>query len=77
MAAYRPAAAVAPAARGFPGLPCPRCGAEGRFLLRLDNLDNLHCNDCDADLSVGGDIRPLLARWSAVLAWIDQAPPAE
>jgi hypothetical protein len=37
---------------------------------------NLHCQDCDSDLSVA-DIEAFIAKWQRVLSWLSLAAPAQ
>ena len=60
-------------ARGFL-LPCPKCGEAGATIdLTLSDLETFHCQDCDTAFEAA-DVRAFIARWSAVLAWVDAAP---
>ena len=63
-----------PVLRGF-SAPCPKCGKDTVSIF-LDNLDVLHCHDCQEDFDLGF-VRALVADWSTVLAWIDLAPAKE
>jgi hypothetical protein len=66
-----------PVARGFPSLPCIKCGnAEGNVTVSLEDVRQLHCNECDEDFDAE-DVRAFVGQWQAVLTWIDAAPVAE
>jgi hypothetical protein len=73
---------AAPAARGFPELPCPLCGqADSGVQVELTDLTGetaFHCPACEADFGPD-DVRQMISKWTAVLRWIDLAPemPAE
>lgn len=62
--------------RGF-DLSCPRCGATPEVCsisLRLDLPDDeFQCSACDAEFGVA-EVRLLVGRWSALLAWLDTIP---
>jgi uncharacterized protein (DUF983 family) len=68
--------AVSPAAKGFPDLPCPRCGEAGAIRLLLEDLTTFTCAACDAEFTAE-EVRALVTAWLPVLAWIDLAPPPE
>lgn len=72
-----PETTEAPApARGFPGLPCPKCGEVDGVSLNLAELDTCHCTSCDEEFSLAL-IRDLVAAWAPVLAWVAMAPAVE
>ncbi len=58
-------------------LPCPRCGeADACFKLLLSDLDGdeaLECQECGTSFGIA-EVRSIIAKWSPVIAWIDQAP---
>ncbi|HEY7308392.1 MAG TPA: hypothetical protein VH643_03415 [Gemmataceae bacterium] len=63
-----------PVRRGFPSLPCIRCGnTDGNVRLDLDDVDTFNCVECDEQFTAG-DVRDFIGQWKAVLAWIDAAP---
>jgi hypothetical protein len=60
-------------AKGWGTLPCPCCGeAQATITLDLTDLEGLHCQDCDADLTLA-DIEAFIQRWQPVLAWVRAA----
>ncbi len=62
-----------PHARGLM-LPCPHCGdAAATITFVLAAGDRFYCADHDGDFSAN-DVREFIAKWTAVLAWIDQMP---
>ncbi|HVS40140.1 MAG TPA: hypothetical protein VMS17_31570 [Gemmataceae bacterium] len=77
MTQTQPVSSTTPAVpRGFL-LPCLRCGELGALTLRLDSMtedDAIHCPECDADYSLS-DAQETVAAWSALLAWVQLAPP--
>jgi transposase-like protein len=64
------------AKKGFGYLPCPLCGAEATVSVDLDDLANFECHECDENFTAD-DLRERMARWSAVLSWLDAAPVRE
>lgn len=55
-------------------LPCPQCGcAEATISLCLSNMQDLHCQDCDAEFT-RDDVVVFIEKWGAALAWLDTAP---
>ena len=62
-------------ARGFPALRCLYCGVESGCLLHLEDM-TVACSECDGTFTPE-EIRTEVARWQAVLAWIELAPAVE
>lgn len=65
--------------RGFPGLPCLRCGEVGDVNLNLNEItgdEALYCGNCDAKYGLD-EVRDTVATWQKVLAWVDLAPIVE
>jgi hypothetical protein len=58
--------------RGFPGLRCLKCGEEDTVRVNVADM-GLTCSSCDEGFSVA-EVRDMMASWTRVLAWIDQAP---
>jgi hypothetical protein len=70
------AAKDAPRARGLGLLPCPLCG-EQQATIDLCLADfNLHCQDCDSDLTVA-EVEAFIAKWRRVLDWLALAATAQ
>jgi hypothetical protein len=66
----------APRVRGIGLLPCPLCG-EQQATIDLCLADfNLHCQDCDSDLTVA-EVEAFIAKWQRVLSWLALAVPAQ
>jgi transcription elongation factor Elf1 len=71
-----------PVRRGWGGLPCPMCGeAEVSIALDLDDMgrdEACRCAECESAFGLD-HVRDLMAKWQAVLLWLDSAPmlPAE
>jgi hypothetical protein len=62
--------------RGFSTLPCPLCGSEANIGLDLADFgaaEAAFCPQCDGRFSLD-QVQSFIDRWSAVLAWCDQAP---
>jgi hypothetical protein len=59
---------------GFPGLRCPFCGAEDATI-RVDLADTAQfvCSDNECEFTAD-DVREVMDRWAAVLAWVEAAP---
>lgn len=63
-------------------LPCPRCGdGEANVAIALGSLEEadenlFRCMSCEEDFGVS-EIRTLIRKWSAVLAWLDAVPQME
>jgi hypothetical protein len=60
--------------RGFPDLPCLRCGEVNRVFIDLEDM-SFRCDDCEATWEAR-EAAYTVARWQAVLAWVAQAPPS-
>jgi uncharacterized protein (DUF983 family) len=58
--------------RGF-RVTCIRCGEEETLYVELDNMTRINCNDCGKGFTTD-DVRDLIARWGAALAWLESAP---
>lgn len=68
--------AISQQARGFPMLPCPKCGEVNGVHLNVSAFaDNygFTCNHCDNGFGLDS-IRLFLDRWGAALAWLETAP---
>lgn len=61
--------------RGFPTLQCPFCGENSCVRVYLDDL-KMDCVECEREFTAD-EVRDIVNRWSAVLRWLDAAPPAE
>ena len=54
-------------------LPCPFCGeAEASIALQLSDL-SYTCGECSTDFTAD-DVRNLIHKWQAVLAWAETLP---
>jgi transcription elongation factor Elf1 len=60
-------------ARGFGALTCPLCAAEACVTLDLDDGATFRCGDCDGTFTAD-EVRAVIDRWNAVLAWVDTIP---
>lgn len=63
-------------ARGWPDLPCCRCGAEGTITVDLSDVegdDALCCTDCEATFPIA-EVEVFIARWAPVVGWLRTAP---
>jgi hypothetical protein len=65
------------APKGFPGLRCIRCGVEDGCHLDLEDCDRVYCSNCEEDFSLKRDLRPAVAAWQRLLAWVATAPAAD
>lgn len=61
--------------RGFPGLPCPRCGDVDCVDVRLNDC-SFRCGACEAEFD-SAEVRALINAWLPVLCWIERAPVIE
>lgn len=68
-----PSLDAAPSRRGWPALPCPRCGEAGSVSLDLADLHSCRfgANDCEFTLT---DVAELVAAWGEVIRWVESAP---
>jgi uncharacterized protein (DUF983 family) len=62
-----------PAGRGFPELPCPKCGTPDALAVHLEAVAVLECRACGAEFTATA-VRDHLDRWGAVLAWLCLCP---
>jgi uncharacterized protein (DUF983 family) len=53
--------------------PCPRCGEQSTYV-HLDDVRTIRCGGCNEEITLD-ELRRLVDAWSAVLAWLDTAPP--
>jgi hypothetical protein len=62
--------------RGFPGLPCLKCGATDAVRVSVADTRTLSCGECNEDFTVD-EARAILESWASVLTWIEAAPVIE
>jgi uncharacterized protein (DUF983 family) len=62
-----------PAGRGFPELPCPKCGVPDALAVHLEAVGVLECRACGVEFTTAA-VRDHLDRWGAVLAWLALCP---
>jgi Zn ribbon nucleic-acid-binding protein len=62
--------------RGFAGIKCIHCNEEDAVTVRVADVATFHCVECSEDFGAD-DVADMLARWQAVLAWVQLAPPAQ
>ena len=60
-------------AKGFGLLPCIKCGNDCCVRLDLDDCDRFNCTSCDEEYT-RDEVSMTLAKWRAVLEWIDTLP---
>ena len=60
-------------AKGFGGLPCPKCGDDCSIYLDLDTLNDCTCEECEEEFTVGS-VMELVDRWRPIVEWIKVAP---
>src|SRR5262245_36023478 len=60
--------------RGF-SLRCPLCGADATQALDLDDLETLHCAECEDTYSLA-DVCAIMAAWQQLIVWVEAAPLA-
>jgi uncharacterized protein (DUF983 family) len=58
---------------GIKGLCCPKCGEANCVTVKIWEPSELHCNDCGEALD-RGDIEDMIAKWTALLGWLDSIP---
>jgi transcription elongation factor Elf1 len=66
-------------ARGFPNLPCLKCGETACLTLSLADVEQdeaIACTSCNAEYGLT-EVRETLGQWARFLTWIDQAPTIE
>jgi hypothetical protein len=71
-----PALSVVPAARGFPGLPCLRCGETDTTTVNLGDVLTFACTNCERE-TTAAEVEAHLAAWRAVLDWCAKAPAVQ
>jgi hypothetical protein len=55
-------------------LPCPHCGDAGACItVCMADGETFYCTEHDGTFSAQ-DVREFIAKWSAVLAWLDAIP---
>jgi hypothetical protein len=59
--------------RGFEGVSCLLCGAEGTVSVHLDQVTTFHCSECSDSWDAEG-VREAIAAWTSVLRWVALAP---
>lgn len=57
--------------RGF-AVACIRCGQQA-MKVKLDDTSAFECAECGEEFTTA-DVRDVLERWAAVLAWVESAP---
>jgi uncharacterized protein (DUF983 family) len=62
-----------PAGRGFPELPCPKCGVPDALAVHLEAVGVVECRACGVEFTTAA-VRDHLDRWAAVLAWLCLCP---
>jgi Zn ribbon nucleic-acid-binding protein len=62
--------------RGFAGVKCIHCNEADAVTVRVADVATFHCVECGEDFGTD-DVADMLARWQAVLAWVQLAPPVE
>jgi hypothetical protein len=72
----KPSLAVTPepTARGFPDLPCLRCGETDTTTVNLGEGLPFACGSCDQETTTA-EADEMLSAWRAVLDWCAKAPP--
>lgn len=60
------------ARRGFPGLACLECGEKDTVRVSLEDMGFV-CSSCDHEFKAS-DVRDMMASWTRVLDWVEQAP---
>jgi transcription elongation factor Elf1 len=58
--------------QGF-DVTCPHCGEERTIAIDADDVDCLRCKECETEFT-RDDIRDIIGKWQALLAWLDTAP---
>lgn len=59
--------------RGFEGVSCLLCGAEGSVSVNLDRVTTFRCSECSDEWDAEG-VREAIAAWTRVLRWVSLAP---
>ncbi len=61
--------------RGFK-VRCPSCGEEDTITVSVADVGELHCSQCDNDLTAD-DVREVIGAWQVLLQWLGTAPVRE
>lgn len=61
------------ARRGFPHLPCLRCGEVGDVYVKLSDVCTFCCTQCDDEFPAA-KLAEAIRGYAAVLDWIAKAP---